>query len=422
MAFTVVFGAECIHEVSTRPAGSRELALLLLASWAAAFAWWIAVRRLDVVDLAREGGTKFLLRRSHIRSGFLALVCGCGFAALGGLDFYVVGLSSLEYLGSGVAVGLAIGLCILAPPVICTVGVTHAAVGRTKHVPRPNGVLRSHWNGLYDLPRAFWLHGAGVSVAAAVATAAACMISEMIDLQLGAVVSLFLMAAYVPVQVWQSVGIWRSATRHRALHHGGTAAFFAKAVVVVSSLYLVHFYATGAVVQGRQMVDILRGDPEWDPFYAQVGASGKEIILRGSLRSGCHRQFERALQAAPEVDTVVIDSSGGRLEEGECIAADIRKRHLRTRADGDCESAATIVLLSGRQRSVGPEARVGFHSPSLPGASVLVRFAAQFQMEFAMRAAGVSEAFVRHTLATPSGSMWYPTHAEMIKAAVLTSD
>jgi hypothetical protein len=43
-------------------------------------------------------------------------------------------------------------------------------------------------------------------------------------------------------------------------------------------------------------------------------------------------------------------------------------------------------------------------------------------MEFAMRAAGVSEAFVRHTLATPSGSMWYPTHAEMIKAAVLTSD
>jgi len=63
---------------------------------------------------------------------------------------------------------------------------------------------------------------------------------------------------------------------------------------------------------------------------------------------------------------------------------------------------------------------VGFHSPSLPGAAALVRFAEQFQMEFAMRAAGVSEAFVRRTLATPPGSMWYPTHEEMIRAGVLT--
>jgi hypothetical protein len=394
----------------------------MVAAWVAASAWWAAVRRLDVVELAQAKGTDFLLRRAHVRSGFFALGCACGFAALGSLEFFLLGLASPEHPGSGLAVGIAIGLCILTPPVLCTVGHTHAAVRRTKHVPRPDGVVRSHWNGLYDLPRAFWLHGAGVSVAAAVATAAIGMVSAMIDLRLSAVASLILMAAYVPVLVWQLVGIWRSATRLSAQRRGRAAAFFAKALVVVLALYEVRFYATGAIVQGRQMVEILRGDPQWDSFSAIAAASGQELVLRGSMQSGCHTLFDRALAAAPGVGTILIDSPGGRLEEGECIAAEVRRRGLRTCAEGDCESAATIVLLSGRQRSVRPGARVGFHSPSLPGAPALVRFAARFQMEFAMRAAGVSEAFVQRTLETPPDSMWYPTRAEMIEARVLTGD
>jgi hypothetical protein len=51
-----------------------------------------------------------------------------------------------------------------------------------------------------------------------------------------------------------------------------------------------------------------------------------------------------------------------------------------------------------------------------------VNFAAQFQLEFAMRAAGVSESFVRRTLKTPADSMWYPTPGEMMKAGVLTRE
>jgi hypothetical protein len=422
MLFTAVFGAECIREVAARPAGSRELALLMIAAWASASAWWVAVRRLDVVDLARARGTDFLLRRAHVRSGFFALGCACGFAALGGLEFSVLGLSTSEHPGSGLAVGIAIGLCILTPAVLCTVGETHAAVRRTKHVPRPNGLLKSHWTGRYDLARSFWLHGAGVSVAVVVTNAAAGMVSAMIDLRLSAAVSLILMAACVPVLVWQWVGVWRSATRHRALRRRGTAAFFAKAFVVASSLYIVHFYATGAPFQVRQMVEILQGDPQWDRFFAHVAASGQELVLQGSLQSGCHRVFERALRAAPDVTTVVIDSPGGRLEEGEWIAEEVRERGLRTCAAGDCESAATIVLLSGRQRSVRSGARVGFHSPSLPGAPALLKLAAKFQMEFAMRAAGVSEEFVLRAIDTPPDSMWYPTRPEMLAAGVLTND
>ncbi len=243
--------------------------------------------------------------------------------------------------------------------------------------------------------------------------------AERVSVRLSAIFCLILLVAYPPVLVWQWVGIWRSAGRYRAFHHRAVAAVAARVFVAVAILVMARFYVGSARAQARELDAILRGDPEWDPFSAKLLPDGRSILIRGNLQSGCHVLFRRVLDAAPRAAVVLIDSAGGRLAEGERMAVLVRERELDTQAVGECDSAATVVFLAGRHRSVGPRAHVGFHSPSAPEATFLLDLAMHFQLDLDMRAAGVSQLFVRRTLRTPPEGMWYPTVAEMRAAGVL---
>ncbi|MGH7994925.1 MAG: hypothetical protein ACREFX_01080 [Opitutaceae bacterium] len=430
------FGGGCVWQLALHPAGNWTLAALFAAGTAIACAAWVALRRLDIVATARSRGPALLLRRAHLRSGFFALGCGVVFAIMGRVVFWLMGRSFGD-VGAGYAAGLLIGLCMLCPAVLFTVGATHTAARRCKapemerlrasgarlapwEQPNADGIVLRHWRGRYNLPRTFWLHCVALDLAVAVFATAAGLVSVRIDVGLSAIIALAMMLLYAPVRLWQRVGIWRSATRYGEFHGRRLAPICAKAFVILSGLFLVHFYATKAVVQGRELLAIVRGDPGWTPFTAVVDPSGRELTIHGNLQSGCHWEFERVLADSPKVRTILIDSPGGRLAEGERIAAEVRRRRLDTRAVGDCESAATVVFLAGVHRTLGPRGTLGFHSPSLPEASAPLKFAMQFQLDFDMRAAGVSEVFVRRTLRTSPDSMWYPSPAVMRAAGVLT--
>jgi hypothetical protein len=435
-ALTFAFGGACIWELAVGPAGNWVLGVLFAAGTASACIAWVALRRLDVVAAARAGGPDHVLRRAHVRSGFVGLACGIAFALLGRIEF---GLMGREYgdPGAGFAAGILVGLCILCPAVVFTVGATHAAARRCKadeierlrasgeslapwEMHRPGGTVLRHWRGLYNLPRAFWLHGVGVTFGMALFSTAAGLVAIQIDVGLSALVAFGILLLNPPLLVWQMVGIWRSAQRYRAYHRRVWLSALAQGFVVVASGVLAYSFSTGAVGQARELLEILRGDPGWTAFTATLDPSGREVTVRGNLQSGCHWEFARVLASAPKAATVLIDSPGGRLIEGERMAAEVRRRHLDTRAVGDCESAATVVFLAGEHRTLGPKGTLGFHSPSLTGASALMTIAMKFQLDFDMRAAGVSEVFVRRTLDTAPDDMWFPDRSVMRAAGVLT--
>ena len=68
--------------------------------------------------------------------------------------------------------------------------------------------------------------------------------------------------------------------------------------------------------------------------------------------------------------TVSLNSTGGNLGI-VLMAIDIANRKLRTRVEKSktCASACFFVLLAGKERSVHKSARIGVHSPFLPGRS-----------------------------------------------------
>lgn len=438
LTLSFILGAACIREIALHPAGNWALGALYAAGTAAACVGWVALRRLVVVAVAGGGGPDYLLRGAHVRSGFIALGCAVVFAVLGRVEFGLLGRSYGD-VGAGYAAGLLIGLCLLFPAVVFTVGATHRAARRCKapelarlrasgartapwEEEHAEGWVVRHWRGRYALPRAFWLHGVALYIAVSVFATTAGLVSTRIDVGLSAILTFAVLLLYPPILVWQEVGIWRAATQYARFHGRRRAAWCAKAFVILSAGFVARFYATGAVAQARSLVQVLEGDPEWTAFSAIVDPSGRELTIRGNLQSGCHWDFDRVLAASPGVRTVMIDSPGGRLAEGERIAAEVRRRRLDTCAVGECESAATVVFLAGARRTLGPHGTLGFHSPSLPEASALLRLAMQFQLDFDMKAAGVSEPFILKTLRTPPDDMWYPPKPVLEAAGVLTRD
>jgi hypothetical protein len=106
--------------------------------------------------------------------------------------------------------------------------------------------------------------------------------------------------------------------------------------------------------------------------------------------------------------------------EAERIAALIRKKGLDTRAEGECMSACTSVLLAGKTRTAPETARIGFHQPSFPGVSGYALRGAIDKTGRDYVAAGVHPQFVSRALATPAQGMWIPTPEQLVEGGVLT--
>lgn len=156
------------------------------------------------------------------------------------------------------------------------------------------------------------------------------------------------------------------------------------------------------------------------PAAVSVSQDGASLLIDGAIEAGTAERFARAAAGAPRARTVVLHSSGGRVDEAERIADLVRRRGLDTYVETVCLSACTMILLSGRDRAVSPAARIGFHAPAwrgpgrAPPPTVTMRAAREF---FAGR--GVATGFIDRVLATPHSAIWYPTYAEMLAAGVV---
>lgn len=153
-----------------------------------------------------------------------------------------------------------------------------------------------------------------------------------------------------------------------------------------------------------------------------VTAQGRELRLSGPIERGLAQRVAQALDAAPQVRTLVLASPGGLAIEGEALAALVMQRGLDTRVDGACSSACLQVFTAGRIRWMGPQARFGAHRSGHacvtrwedPTAlSPTDRRMASFLLE-----RGVSEWFVERMLATPFDELWVPTPAEAYVAGL----
>ena len=148
--------------------------------------------------------------------------------------------------------------------------------------------------------------------------------------------------------------------------------------------------------------------------------NGTELEYSGGIKIGAAKEFERMLDAAPQVRVLHLNSFGGRVVEADLIAAMVRKRNLTTYVPEQCQSACTHVFLAGRERWLGEHGIIGFHQPSLPGIDKETAAGIVEKERRYLASMGLPNDFISKALATPRNKMWNPTKSELLAARVIS--
>jgi hypothetical protein len=292
-----------------------------------------------------------------------------------------------------------------------------AAAGRKR-----DNYFARHWRGELSLPVSYWINVFLARIAMIVVVAAIDATMDFKDdFQPGIALAAdtLIWTATSAITVWQFVGVWRSAINYRRalkIFWGGVA----QVVVVLGAVVAIVNFAIVGAPQIKELYNIYRGDAEMGGYAFRVLRDGRELEFSGGITFGAAKEFQRFLDAMGVVQVVHLNSPGGRLEEAERIGRLLQARKLNTYVVNKCLSACTHIFLSGRERLVSPEGRLGFHQPDGPGLTMEKRRILLADEEQRLRQLGVSAAFARKAILAPPDNMWYPSVAELISEHVAT--
>lgn len=305
------------------------------------------------------------------------------------------------------------------------VGATNWNKGEFMGVPPtysgPFAFFRKHFNGDYSLGRSYWINTFLLSIyAPLLGILMLPWLGKNFQARYGSAGVLLVTAFGVIAWVWAISGTWASANKH--VSRGGKQ-FWANAAKVMIVLGMLRMFSDIVNVTGSlaEHWKIALGGQLGPEISLQIRADGKSILLMGGINDGTAEALSKALDIAPSVTTVVLQSNGGWVRQGNMIAKVITDRRLNTYVENECTSACTIAFLAGKERSAEPNARIGFHSFRAVGENNKADESSDLETaRNAYSQAGLAPSFIAKVVGTSNDKVWYPSHDEMLAEGVLT--
>jgi ATP-dependent protease ClpP protease subunit len=284
----------------------------------------------------------------------------------------------------------------------------------------PFAFFRKHFNGDYSLGRSYWVNTFLTQfVTFLVGIMLVTWVGKTFPARYGSAGVLLLIFFGTAIWVWAIAGAWASANKH--VGRGGKRfwAISAKCVIVLG---IVRTCASLVGMSG-QLAEHWKVATGWQlgpEVSIQVRADGKSILLKGGINDGAAEALAEALARSPSVRTVVLQSNGGWIRQGDMIAKVITDHGLNTYVEQECSSACTLAFLAGKERAAEPNARIGFHSFQSIGGGTTTSAIDAAAAQRLYRQAGLSSAFIAKIIATPHDRIWYPSHEELLSEGVFT--
>ncbi|NNC47650.1 MAG: hypothetical protein HKO13_04365 [Sphingomonas sp.] len=282
------------------------------------------------------------------------------------------------------------------------------------------GYLLDHWKGRHSLAKSYWLNLVIISNVVSVAgTAMLFGMAEGSSALSSIVVANYAFVAFaISVWFWGAIGTWKSADRN--IERGGST-FWSRAAQVMIFLGGIATFnqVTPLLLDSPKYSEIVTGDEEIGEKAEVSALEDGRIYINGPLVDGVERDFEQVLASVEGPSILEVNSLGGRTLIAERIAAIVARENLDVNVWGECNSACTLILLSGQQRSMSNGSRVGFHRAALGEGTSTIDEDLNVELSALYRRAGLPGTFVQRALSTPPGSMWYPEKVELFDAGVL---
>lgn len=284
----------------------------------------------------------------------------------------------------------------------------------------PTAFFRKHLNGDYSLGRSYWVNTLLVSLFAPALGLLLYPLLQDLPARYSSAAVLALTALGLLIWIWAISGTWASANKHVERGGNGGWASAAKLVIILSIVRTIADVGDlGASLEDHWRVAL--GEQAGPQYTIQLSADGQSVFLRGGINDGAAEALSSALDIAPAVNNVVFNSMGGWVREGNLVADIISRQKLSTYVEGECTSACTIAFLAGKDRVLGPNAKIGFHKFKSVG-DISGENTDQTMARAVYERSGMSKQFINRIVATPSEEVWYPEDKELLAANVITQE
>lgn len=284
--------------------------------------------------------------------------------------------------------------------------------------------IRSHWRGEQGLGWSFFVNLIGLRL----------LLFALHEWLLpgfghgaGGPVLVLALVFHGAVFVWQAVGVLRAAEAH-CRDSGSMAPVWGAQLGTGLMLFWVLSYgwqawqSTLAVTPAGEIQAELEARRQARTRLA-ASDDGRALLLEGTLELGLTKRLGALLEAQPEVEEIVLASSGGNIYEARGVSRLISARGLDTRVIADCSSACTLVFVAGARRILAPGGRLGFHQYRVDADyAVLTSDPAgeQARDREAFAAAGVAGWFLDRMFDASAEGIWYPSPPDLVAAGVVT--
>lgn len=219
--------------------------------------------------------------------------------------------------------------------------------------------------------------------------------------------------------IWWCVSVMRSVMKRQAEMRSlalGAGAFVTCFVILLNAMAFSRGIAKEWFAGWWAMVtdDLRTAQVSHDPVLGR-------IVVRGDTGWGSYKALEAAINQTPKLMLVEVQGPGGYVVEGMAMAHLIQQRKLDTVVLGNCISACTLMMAAGRERYLGPDARLGFHRTGTDYFNVS-RSWTKMDHHIAdyYRSRGTSDDFVKKALDTPFDRIWVPGKSEVFASGYVT--
>jgi len=282
--------------------------------------------------------------------------------------------------------------------------------------------IKKHWQGRNSLVQAFWLNLVILFVALDVLERYVYPPYVEDEIVVTVAVIVYVIVVKLIVYPWQVVGVLRVCDLRIKSDSGRSWATGAQIALVVSLAATLI-----ATIETYQKLQVFKRNLEIEamilpgPEYSlDLVKQGKLIHLQGPLQIGITDRVAQLIERNPAITGIILDSEGGQIYEGRGLARIITKHRLRTFSLDECLSSCTTAFIAGTTRTLGTNARLGFHQyktysiiPSIDVDNEQAKDMAIFVKQ------GVSPRFLEKIFAQPPESIWWPDIDELLDAGVV---
>lgn len=234
-----------------------------------------------------------------------------------------------------------------------------------------------------------------------------------------------LIAFWVIVLCWQTVGAFRAAS-FRIQSFGSVTSYYCVFAVMLTSL--IFTLASVATQYGEKIDYVQKGVDEYtppEPSFELSLTESNQLMLTGEIGHGATKKLNSLLDQNPQSSILILNSEGGLIVESRGLANTIKQHQLDTHVLQRCYSACTLAFIAGNQRSLANNAQLGFHQYNLEP-SIAMRWinplnAQEKDLRY-FQEKSVAAWFTDQMYNTPHSSIWTPSRQTLQLAGVITTN